>query len=290
MGNVDTDKFNTSVKLSVKGVPAEIQSLEQFDTALGPKTQITTQLFAKLSALSDEKVTTLTLTTRKASDRLQQGLALAVDSPSYLKTLFLELGKTFFTEDHAWRELFSQLVALPAERNDVKLLALTQYRRYLLARLGSLNLVSCNRIESKICNQAHSATEEPTSLGEHPGITQELSSSETIVRDVVRLPKGKTAPLRSADQASLDIWLAKTRFRIEMWGGPSLIDNHGNTNVLKEGRNSVGRAICNDIIIDPGYAEVSRSHMIVDVAKGRPVGITDLSSGGTYLSRTLVAA
>jgi predicted component of type VI protein secretion system len=83
--------------------------------------------------------------------------------------------------------------------------------------------------------------------------------------------------------------MAKRRFRIEMWDKTSFIDSHGQSTKLKEGRNLVGRALHNDVVIDPNYPEVSRNHMIVDIRDGRPVGITDLSSGGTFISRTLVS-
>lgn len=290
MNTINRDRFKTPVKLTLKSVPAEIWTLEEFDRAIVAKMQITTQLFAKLSSLDDETLFKLTLSTRKASDKLQAGLRAAVDQPARVKSLLLDLGPTFFTEDHEWRKLFSEIVTLPPDRNELKLIALTRYHRYLTARLDALNTVGCNRIQSKICGHAHSVTEDVTQFGDHPGVTRELSSSETIVRDVVRLPKGKTAPIRAEDQACVDIWLAKRRFRIEMWDQASLIDSHGNSIVLKEGRNSVGRALFNDVIIDPSFNEVSRSHMIVDMSGGRPVGITDLSSGGTFLSKTLVAA
>ncbi len=90
--------------------------------------------------------------------------------------------------------------------------------------------------------------------------------------------------------ACVDIWMAKSRFRIEMWDSTSFIDSHGQSCKLKEGRNLVGRALHNDVVIDPQFPEVSRNHLIVDVRDGRPVGITDLSSGGTFVSRTLVAS
>lgn len=289
MQTTNRDRFETPIRFSLKDFPAEVWSLEQFERLLAQKAQITTQLFAKLAALPDAKLSALTLSTRRAIDKLQAGLHFAVDRPAQVRTLLAELGPTFFTEDHQWRELFSQVAALPPNRNEIKLLALTKYRRYLTARLDALNTIGCNRIESKICVQAHSVTEDVTQLAENPGVTRELSSSETIVRDVVRLPKGRTAPIRAEDQACVDLWLAKRRFRIEMWEAPSLIDGHGKAVTLKEGRNFVGRALFNDVIIDPSYPEVSRSHMIVDVSGGRPIGITDLSSGGTFLSRRLVA-
>lgn len=290
MQTANRDKFKTPVRLSLKDFPDEVWSLEQFDRLLAQKIQITTQLFAKLAALPDDKLSALTLSTRRGTDKLQAGLNFAVDRPAQVKSLLSELGPTFFTEDHGWRNLFSQIAVLPPDRNELKLLALTKYRRYLTARLDALNTIGCNRIESKICGHAHSATEDVTQLANHPGVTQELSSSETIVRDVVRLPRGKTAPIQAEDQACVDLWLAKRRFRIEMWEAPSLIDSQGHAVTLKEGRNFVGRALFNDVIIDPSYPEVSRSHMIVDMSGGRPVGITDLSSGGTFLSRRLVTA
>lgn len=289
MGTAKSEPFRQPVHLSVKGLPALVTSLEQFDAALKPKTRISSELFARFLALDDQKLTSLTAATRQAADLLQRALKQYGGNPHALDALFRKLGPAFFSQDHGWRALFTSISALPPARDDLKLLALSRYRSYLLARHDALHSVGANRLESQIRVNADSVNEEVTELkAQKPAVTQELSRSETIVRDVVQLPRGKTAGLRAEDQASVDIWMAKHRFRIEMWQSPSFIDSHGNSAKLNEGRNLIGRGLSNDIIIDPRYAEVSRSHMILDVEGGRPVGITDLSSGGTYLSRSLV--
>jgi len=282
-------QFSEPIKLSLDGMPEEINSSEQFDTALSPKTLIDTQLFSRFMSLPDDKLSAFTVATRQSSDRLQTVLKRAVDEPSEVNALLADFGPMFFTEDHQWRQLFCQLARLSSERNDLKLLALTKYRRYLLARLNSLNGIGCNRLQSEIHLKASSMTEDVTHLKlNRPDVTQELSSSETFIRDVVRLPKGETVALRAETEASVDIWLSKRKFRIEMWEETSLIDADGQSTKLKEGRNMVGRALYNDVVVNPSYKEVSRSHMIVDIAGGRPVRLTDLSSGGSYVSRTLV--
>ena len=291
MGTAKQNKFTHPVHLSVKGLPECITSLEQFDQVLARKTLITSELFAKLLTLDDDRLNSLTSATRQAADLLQRALKRAVGDPNAVEQLFKKLGSAFFTEDHGWRKLFMTLVTLPATRNDLKLLALTKYRNYLLARLAALNSIGSNRLQSQIHVTADSEAESITELAvQKPGVTQELSSSETIIRDVVQLPKGKTTPVKTDDMACVDIWMARRRFRIEMWDKTSFIDSHGQSTKLKEGRNLIGRALHNDVVIDSNYPEVSRNHMIVDIRDGRPVGITDLSSGGTFISRTLVAA
>ena len=291
MGTAKQNKFTHPVRLSVKGLPECITSLEQFDLALARKTLITSELFAKLLTLDDDRLNSLTSATRQAADLLQRALKRAVGDPSAVEELFKKLGNAFFTEDHGWRKLFMTLATLPTTRDDIKLLALTKYRNYLLARLAALNSIGSNRLQSQIHVTADSEAESITELAvQKPGVTQELSSSETIIRDVVQLPKGKTTPVKADDMACVDIWMARRRFRIEMWDKTSFIDSHGQSTKLKEGRNLIGRALHNDVVIDPNYPEVSRNHLIVDIRDGRPVGITDLSSGGTFISRTLVAA
>ncbi len=291
MGTAKQKKFTQPVHLSVRGLPECITSLEQFDLALSRKTLITSELFAKLLTLDDNRLNSLTSATRQAADLLQRALKRAVGSPNAVEDLFKKLGPAFFTEDHAWRKLFMTLSALPRKRDDLKLVALSKYRNYLLARLAALNSIGSNRLQSQIHVTADSEAESVTELVvQKPGVTQELSSSETIVRDVVQLPKGKTTQIRADDMACVDVWLARRRFRIEMWDKTSFIDSHGQSTKLKEGRNLIGRALHNDVVIDPNYPEVSRNHMIIDIRDGRPVGITDLSAGGTFVSRTLVVA
>lgn len=109
-----------------------------------------------------------------------------------------------------------------------------------------------------------------------------------IVRDLVRLPKGTTLPLRQGRDGPFELWLGKRRFRVETWSGAALVDDQGNGTPLHDGRNLVGRGLYNDVIVDSAYVDVSRRHLILDVKDGQPIAITDISSAGTFVSRALV--
>ena len=138
MGSAKQKQFSQPLRLSVKGLPELITSLGQFDQALSRKTLITSELFAKLLTLDDDRLSSLTSATRQAADLLQRALKRAVGSPNAADELLKKLGTAFFSEDHGWRKLFMALSALPATREDIKLLALSKYRNYLLARLAAL--------------------------------------------------------------------------------------------------------------------------------------------------------
>ena len=120
------------------------------------------------------------------------------------------------------------------------------------------------------------------------GRGEPLRIEEVLVRDLMRLPKGTTLRLRQGCEGPFEIWLGKRRFRVESWSGASLVDEQGNGADLRDGRNIVGRALYNDIIVDAHFSDVSRRHLILDLDDGTPSAITDLSSAGTYISRTLL--
>ena len=85
----------------------------------------------------------------------------------------------------------------------------------------------------------------------------------------------------------VDLWLAGRRFVLDLGPEASVTDAFGHTIRFREGANLVGRAPYAEIPIDETYADVSRRHLVVEVRDRRVVALTDLSSGGTCVPRSL---
>jgi hypothetical protein len=171
-----------------------------------------------------------------------------------------------------------------------QLLAISDYRCYLLHCHDTLNEISTDRLQSVLCAEAAEHEEEKTrfSAVASTGYESSRKRDEVLVRDLVRLAKGTTLRLREGREGPFEIWLGKRRFRVESWSGASLVDEQRNGVDLHDGRNVVGRALYNDVIGDALFDDVSRRHLILDLNDGTPSAITDLSSTGTYISWALV--
>lgn len=278
--------------LRIPGVSTPVSSLSAFEKILRPRITVPSQRYARFLALGDEGLAAAAVTTRHAADHLRRVLEDLRGRSGRVDMVLSGMAPEFFSDDHGWRGLFDALRQVGPQFTEYKLLAVADYRRYLLNCLDALNRVSTDRLQSTLCGEALSQEEERTHLAAIPaardGDPSSASPGEASFRDLVRLPRGKTLHLRQGRDVPFELWLGKRRFRVETWDGASLVDERGAGVLLTEGRNVVGRGLYNDVIVDADYTDISRRHLILDLAGGIPTAITDLSSGGTYLSRALV--
>ena len=273
----------------IPGVEKPVERLGDFERALKPRTAVPSQRYARFLCLDDEGLAAAAVTTRVASEHLGRMLAQLRGQSPRVDEMLGTLAPTFFSHDHDWRAIFRVLAGAGPRFTEFKLVAVANYRRYLLHCLDALQQVSTDRLQSTLCQEA-SAQEEEITVRVQPrrGYDSSARSEEVLVRDLVRLPRGTTLAFRRGRDGPLELWLGKRRFRIETWSGAALVDEQGQGAALREGRNVVGRGLYNDVIVDAQFNDVSRRHLILDLADGVPVAVTDLSSAGTFVPRTLV--
>ena len=65
-------------------------------------------------------------------------------------------------------------------------------------------------------------------------------------------------------------------------------DDDDVSTTLRRGKNIVGRDASCDVLMNSAYREVSRKHLIIEVAEPNLVRLTDISSHGTFLSPRLL--
>jgi hypothetical protein len=276
--------------LRIPGVDQPITSLAQFERVLRPRTAVPSQRYARFLELNDEALGAAAVTTRYAAEHLRRMLEDLRGRSARVDTCLRGIAPTFFSEDHGWRAIFQRLTASGADYAEYQLLAIADYRRYLLNCLDALAQMSTDRLQSALCAESNAHGEERTELAAAPrgGYDSSARREEVLVRDLVRLPRGTTLALRQGRDGPFELWMGRRRFRIETWSGAAIVDELGQGMNLRDGRNVLGRALYNDVIVDARFTDVSRRHAILDLHEGRPSAITDLSSAGTFVARTLV--
>ncbi|MFT5175576.1 MAG: hypothetical protein ACI8W7_003768 [Gammaproteobacteria bacterium] len=286
----DSDDVTERYSIRLPGVESPITSLAELEKVLKPRTFIPTQRYARFLALDDEILANAGVTTRYAAAHLKRMLEDLRGRTGHVAAALSGMDLGFFSLDHNWRGVVKALVGAGPRAASYQLLALSDYRRYLLHCHDTLNEISTDRLQSALCGESEEHGEEPTQFAPalQAGYDGSRKSAEVLIRDLVRLPKGTTLRLRQGREGPFEIWLGKRRFRVESWSGASLVDERGNGAELHDGRNVVGRALYNDVIVDAHFDDVSRRHLILDLNDGMPSAITDLSSAGTYISRALV--
>ena len=276
--------------LRLPGVAQPVESLAEFERLLKPRTTVPTQRYARFLELGDEALASAAVTTRYAATHLLRVLEDLRGRSGRVDAMLAGIAPSFFSEDHGWRAIFQTLKQTGGRYTEHKLVAVANYRRYLLNCLDGLNQVRTDRLQSTLCGEAHAEEEEQTSLGGAAafGYDSRRDRAEVLVRDLVRLPKGTTMGLRPGRDGPFEMWLGHHRSRVETWSGAALVDERGRGTALHDGRNVVGRGLYNDVIVDAAFSDVSRRHVIIDVEDGLPIAVTDLSSSGTWLARSLV--
>ena len=287
---VGADGNGGLIPIRLPGSEAPVTSLTALEKVLKPRTSVPTQRYARFLTLDDEPLASAGVTTRYAAEHLKRMLQDLRGRTGRVDCILAGMDMGFFSLDHDWRRIFQALMEAGARAAPFQLLAIANYRRYLLHCLDALNQISTDRLQSALGGETESQGEERTQLAKAStaGYDSPRKREEVLVRDLVRLPKGTTLSLRQGRAGPFEIWLGKRRFRVESWSGTSLVDEQGNGAGLRDGRNTVGRALYNDVIVDAHFNDVSRRHFILDLDDGTPSAITDLSSAGTFISRALV--
>lgn len=281
----------THASLRIPGVDRAITTLAEFEGVLRPRTMVPSQRYARFLELGDEALGAAAVTTRYAAEHLRRLLEDLRGRSGRVDAALRGIAPSFFSEDHAWRTIFKALSARGPACAEYQLLAISDYRRYLLNCLDALAQISTDRLQSTLCAESNVPGEESTELAaqRREGYDSSAQRDEVLVRDLVRLPRGTTLALREGRDGPFELWMGRRRFRIETWAGAALVDERGQGVSLREGRNVVGRGLYNDVIVDSSFTDVSRRHAILDLRDGRPSAITDLSSAGTFVARALVS-
>ena len=181
-----------------------------------------------------------------------------------------------------WRSIFANLMSEPGRHTNVnvKVLALGEYLRVLEkhARAPSVIADATEGVDS-----VGSTTSSKTIIG----IRSEPSTPEMEAR-WTRLTANRPVGAQVDDEIAIDCWLGACPLRLRIAGDAVLIDPSKGLYLLRAGKNFVGRASYNDVVIDPRHNSVSRQHLIIEISEQRDMLVfTDLSRHGTFLPRDL---
>lgn len=260
--------------------PVRFASLAEFEASLDDLDTLAREQEAALPNAPAAALRAEAQRVQHAAGLLDPVLEAAASGAGAADAALSALDPGLLAGDRGWRELLEALARQPPVFAAAKRLALQRYRRHL-ARRGAA-LAAARRhpgpAQSPEAETHYAPGQAPTGHGPFGGEAPDGEPFE-------RLPRGARVDVEIPAGVELPVRLASHEFRIVAREMPWLADEHGGEWMLREGRNLLGRALHNDIVIGPAYVDVSRSHLIIEVADGAVVGMTDLSSRGTSLPR-----
>lgn len=273
------------LRLELAGRKLTFETLADFEFSLSARTEVPASKVSELVKLSASALHREAVRLRDMEKRFVALLAKSLEDPQSDANRVRELGSKVFSQDHEWRDIFAALLERNGHYADYLKMALVKYLQYLGSRQDVLKSLYADRLD-----HGEAAAAEAT-------IVADPSFRETVIFDVPsennarmdtsqfeRLPKGETVAVRFGTSRDMEVILSKNRFKVIPGRSFSFNDeNGGSTYPMQAGRNVIGRDTGNEVVIEPRYRDVSRTHLVIEPFGEDKALFTDLSAHGTYV-------
>ncbi|MDH3314347.1 MAG: FHA domain-containing protein [Gammaproteobacteria bacterium] len=264
-----------------------------FEFSLKPRTEFPAERVASLIDWPAEDIERMAAKIRTVEQRFAETIAASVERPQIIGALLRSLSLKLFSKDHGWREIIAELNRCDSEYDVYKKIALVKYTQYLRSRQKILrDLYFERRSAAPLESINPSATREAVHDGSRGPLDTDLFESSVNKHEEKSdaeafnpLPRGETVRLRFDDRIEIPIRLSSHSFTLVAGTNFYLMDEHGSSFPIRQGKNLVGRHPDCDVVIQSFYCGVSRKHLIIEKVSDSVALLTDLSSHGTYVSK-----
>jgi len=272
-----------AMQLRVGEESLSFTSPREFEFALAGRTSLPPDKVASLVDSPDEALLREAEGIRRIEQRLEDALSGALEEATSVGGFMLELDMSVVSQDHEWRLIMQALNDAGRETEEYKKIALVKYIQYLNAR---------QQVIRSIYGLRHRAMRGEQRNGHG---TADSPMRETVIFDVssfargddqelARMPKGESIDIELESDSPLNILLAKHPFTLVASAEGIRFSGKGaQSELLRPGRNVVGRDAGADVIIDHEFRDVSRRHLLVETDGRQHVCLTDMSSHGTSI-------
>ncbi|MFQ5659327.1 MAG: FHA domain-containing protein [Gammaproteobacteria bacterium] len=282
------DKFFTKpLELEIDGTILKFNSEADFEFSMAGRTAIPSTKISDLLKLSMEQLKDEEEAVANSKDSFFSILSQTIEDPETIDRAMRELDTLIFSQDHNWRDIIKVLNENDEKFNPLRTIALSKYLKYLTALQETIGYIRVEKetslestsAEGKSQNPEFGATWSPVHLPTG-SVTSEQKEDE-----FERLPKGEAVKIMVIPGTKLDMKLSEYKCQLVASGDKIVfIDQSGKKTVLRKGRNIIGRGADSIVKIDAALREVSRTHALIYNEDHQIIQLTDLSSGGTFIS------
>lgn len=275
------------VRLRIDDALLTFATLRDFEFCLDARTEVPAR---KVADLLKQPVETLRREAKAIRDVEQRFMAVLtgdIQDRQALSRGMRLLDRQLFSQDYRWRSIVTALDESPEATDDFRRAVLVRYVQYLRSRQRALR----EAFEEHNRREQTKAPPEPPPNPEIPAALREtviFDVDELIPREggpqLEALPRGQPVNYRAAGRP-MELHLSGHRFELATNAMPLvLLDSLGGRYLLRDGRNFVGRDLQNDVVIDAGFRDVSRRHLVIEPLDAHLIQFTDLSSHGTHIA------
>ena len=280
--------FTKPLELQIGNKTLKFNSEVDFEFSMAGRTAIPSTKISELLKLSVEQLEEEEEAITKIVDSFFSILSRAIEDPETIDRAMRELDTLVFSQDHDWRELIKALNENDEKFNPLRMIALSKYLKYLTALQEIIGYIHAERESPLESTFAEGENQDPgigvTSSPEYqPGGSVKSEQKED---EFERLPKGEAVKVTVTSGMQLDLILSEYKCQLVASDDKILFIGQGGENtVLRPGRNIIGRGSDSIVKIDSALREVSRTHILIYNDDNRIIQLTDLSAGGTFISR-----
>jgi len=230
----------------------------------------------------EEKVRDQAQRSDRQLKRFIRAVINALEDPESTSRFLADLDLRKISRDHDWRAVFVAVQSYGHDYQELKRTVLIRYLQYLGFKKRLLEFVHSRRSGLEGTDAYAQLSDLHEARGSVPGA---LPDQGGVARggEWLRLPLGESVDIDVAPGIKVEIALGAHVFHI-IGGRPScMLDQNGVMYILKQGRNLVGRHPDSDVLVDPDFGAVSRTHLILEWDGGLRYSFVDFSTRGTYL-------
>lgn len=290
--------FSKALALTINGEEITFSTLNEFEFALGGRTNVPATKLADLIMLAPSDLKREAKSIKSVEKRFVDILSRSIEQPGEIGKLVREIDIQVFSNDYEWRAIFKALNQQDEEYDELRRVAVVKYMQYLRSRQDVIK--QTYKVKMRESGAKRDDTGEgSTALEDTKDFLKETSIFDSISIEPPadstespywRLPKGEAVRVRPRPGAEFEFRLSKHVFTFRYAKPMVIIDQSGVQHELTDGKNIIGRdAVCN-VVLGNGLRDVSRMHMIIEPHDDDSLRVTDLSSHGTFLPSSLEPA
>ena len=290
--------FAKPLTLTISGQDISFNTLAEFEFCLAGRTEVPARKMADLVELTSEDLKREAKSIKAVEKQFVEILSKSIENPGNINSFLTNVDPHVFTHDHNWRDVMTALRTKDEDYNELRRVALVKYMQYLTSRQ---EIIKHTYSVKKLQNRKSRRKPETVMAAEANGEAANSSMRETVILDssiieaqlkkeerFSRLPKGEACIFNVSKGTDIDIMLSKHPFKLQVDSTFILVDDEGKKHELQEGKNIIGRDVVCNVVVNSGYRDVSRLHLIIERLTGGEVRLTDLSSHGTFLESQLL--
>ncbi len=249
-------------------------TLSHFESVLASRTKVPPHRLGEYLSWSGEELKQEIQAVNDILKRFAQAVANAMEDPTSTHEFLRNLDLKTISHDHDWRAIFSTIRAQDDGDEGYSRAVLIKYLQFLSFRKRLFEFVY-----SKKANLSETGAYSDATLYPMPD-----EPSKQGIRNLLRLPLGEAVELEVCEGKEVPVILGRHSFRLTGRNPPCLVDGMGTSYPLGRGRKMVGRHPASDVVICAEYPLVSRAHLIIESDGRSKLTLTDLSSGGTFVT------